>query len=237
MLLLLMYNIIRNHVTAEPPLPKQVNWSSSYFLFFIKHSNPFVKTQAKTALHRLPWNQCTLLRTTIFFCPQTQNMDQALKVNVLVTQQFPSTVHWPLSRVNTSNTLQFANHKALCLQEAPVVYVFTQTSKSYQNKHWWKGKVKGPGDERSKSSKRAQTVYRKGEKFHGEGATWMHEWPLWRLLIRSKICKGLEPKYFPSRHCKAVSENCNIQKLAARFAHKKAEKKMKEIIPSLVLYK
>lgn len=181
MLLLFIDNIIQSHVTAEPPLCKQVYWSSSYFLFFIKHSNPFVKTQTKDCFTETSFKSMHTIKNNYFFCPQTQNIDQALKVNVLVTQHFSYTAHWPLLRVNTSNTLQFANHKALCLQEAPVVYFFTQTSKSYQNKHWWKGKVKGPLDEQSKTSKRAQAVYRKGEKFHGRGATWMHEWPLWRL--------------------------------------------------------
>lgn len=129
-----------------------------------------MKTQAKDCFTETSLKSMHTIKNNYFFCPQTQNMDQALKVNVFVTQQFSYTAQWPLLRVNTSNTLQFANHKALCLQEAPVVCFFTQTSKSYENKHWWKGKVKGPGDERSKSSKRAQTVYRKGEKFHGEGA-------------------------------------------------------------------
>lgn len=93
------------------------------------------------------------IKNNYFFVPKLKTLMGLLKVHVLVTQQFSSTKHWPLLGVHTSNSLQFAKHKALFLQEAPMVHVFTQTSKSYQNKHWGKGKVKGPRDERSKWSK------------------------------------------------------------------------------------
>lgn len=67
MLLLLMYNIIQNHVTAEPPLSKQVYWSSSYFLFFIKHSNPFVKTQTKDCFTQTSLKSMHTVKNNYFF--------------------------------------------------------------------------------------------------------------------------------------------------------------------------
>lgn len=62
--------------------------NSSYFLFFSKHSNPFVKTQTKDCSTETSLKSMHTIKNNYFFCPQIQNMDQALKVNVLVTQQF-----------------------------------------------------------------------------------------------------------------------------------------------------
>lgn len=143
---------------------------------------PLWKHKPKTPLHRLPWNQCTLLRATIFFVPKLKTWIRLSRLTSLSHNSSHTlcTGHCCESILQILCNLQTT--KLYASRKPPLaVYVFTQTSKSYQNKHWWKGKVKGPGDERSKSSKRAQTVYRKGEKFHGKGATWMHEWPLRRF--------------------------------------------------------
>ena len=78
----------------------------------------------------------------------------------------------------------------------------------------------------------------KWEKFHWKRAIWMLELPLWRHLLRSKLnyVKAWNISIFHPNTAKPWGLQ-HPKTVATHFAHKKAEINMKEIIPSLVLYK
>lgn len=151
-----MCNTIQNHVTADPPPPsKQVYWSSSYFLFFIKHQNRFVKTQTKVCFTQTSLKSMRTIKSNyfLFFVPKFKTWISLSRLTSLShNSSHPlSTGHCCESILQIAYKLQTT--KLYASRKPPWCNVFTQTSKRYQNKHWWKGKVKGPRNDRSKSSK------------------------------------------------------------------------------------
>lgn len=107
--------------------------------------NPLWKHKPKAALHRLPWNQCTLLRKAIS-CPQTQNTDQPLKVSILVTCQFSnplSTGHCSKSILQIACNLQTTK---LCASRKPSWCMFLlRLQKDIRTNTGGKGRWKAQG--------------------------------------------------------------------------------------------
>lgn len=59
--------LYKTMLQQSPPPSKQVYWSSSYFLFFIKHWNPFVKTQTKGCFTQTSLKSMHTIKNIHFF--------------------------------------------------------------------------------------------------------------------------------------------------------------------------